>query len=81
MMLQPEIDDILNKTDSKYTLVIEVSKRARQINDFYRTLKAKELIRVRPPQIKSDSEKPITIALEEIAQSKLTYKRTIDGIK
>lgn len=81
MMLKPKIDTLIDKTDSKYTLVIEVSKRARQINDFFRNLKANEIIRVRPPQVKTDSQKPITLALEEIAQDKLAYKRTIDGIK
>jgi DNA-directed RNA polymerase subunit omega len=81
MMLNPELDNLVKKTDSKYTLVIEVAKRARQINDFFRNWKAKEIIRVRPPQIKTNSQKPITIALEEIAQGKLSFRRTVDGIK
>ncbi len=81
MMLRPDIDELIKKTDSKYSLVIEVAKRARQINNFYRNLKAKEIIRVRPPQVKSDSQKSITVAMEEVAQDKLSYKKTTEGIK
>src|SRR5699024_1943842 len=31
----PPIDDLLNKADSKYALVIYAAKRARQINAYY----------------------------------------------
>ena len=32
-MFQPELDKILEKVDCRYTLVVEVAKRARQIID------------------------------------------------
>ena len=32
-IIDPPIDDLLSKVDSKYQLVIFASKRARQIND------------------------------------------------
>ena len=34
----PSIDELLEKTDSKYSLVIYASKRARQINAYYSQL-------------------------------------------
>ena len=34
----PPIDDLLAVTDSKYELVIEASRRARQINAYYAQL-------------------------------------------
>ncbi|MHB1211115.1 MAG: DNA-directed RNA polymerase subunit omega, partial [Candidatus Nanopelagicales bacterium] len=34
----PSIDALLEKTDSKYSLVIYASKRARQINAYYSQL-------------------------------------------
>jgi DNA-directed RNA polymerase subunit omega len=33
-IVSPAIDNLLNKVDSKYELVIFASKRARQINDY-----------------------------------------------
>lgn len=37
-IVSPAIDNLLNKVDSKYELVIFASKRARQINDYYSAL-------------------------------------------
>ena len=34
----PPIDDLLEKVDSKYGLVVEAAKRARQINTYIRQL-------------------------------------------
>ena len=33
-IIDPPIDDLLSRVDSKYQLVIFASKRARQINDY-----------------------------------------------
>ena len=33
MMLRPTMSDLLKKTDSRYSLVIAVAKRARQLTD------------------------------------------------
>lgn len=80
-MARPDIDKLLSKVDSKYTLVIAASKRARQINDYFSAIKRHDLIRVRPPQIEALSSKPLTIALEEISQDKVSYERLAEGIK
>jgi DNA-directed RNA polymerase subunit omega len=69
MMLYPPIGELLSKVDSRYTLVIKVAKRARQLNNG-----AKKLTDV-------DSIKNVSIAIEEVNNEKIGYKRTKDGIK
>jgi len=54
-MLYPSIDELLEKTDSKYTLVVAASKRARELRDGAPS-------RLRQPK----SHKYVGIALEEI---------------
>ena len=54
MMTDPPLDEILEKIDSRFTLVIEVSKRARQLIHGARQTTA------------CDSVKPISIAIHEI---------------
>jgi DNA-directed RNA polymerase subunit omega len=77
----PNIDKLLDKVDSKYTLVIEASKRARQINDYFSAIKRHDLIRVKAPQIDAISSKPLTIALGEIIEGLVTYERVVESIK
>jgi DNA-directed RNA polymerase subunit omega len=80
MLMHPKIDDLLEHTDSRFTLVIAAAKRARQVNNYYRHL-GEGLGQETAPQVQSASNKPLTIALEEIAQDKLEYERIADGIK
>lgn len=68
-MINPSIDTLVTKVDSKYTLVVLAAKRAREIMDGSTAL------------VDSKSNKQVTIALEEIAQEKITYERTKSGIK
>ena len=37
-IIDPPIDNLLDRVDSKYELVIYAAKRARQINDYYSDL-------------------------------------------
>jgi len=69
MMNQPSLDQLLEKTDSRYTLVVQAAKRARQIQEGARQLED------------SGSSKPVTIALQEIAEDKIRHERTRTGIK
>ncbi len=78
--MKPKIDDLLENTDSRFTLAIAAAKRARQINNYYRHL-GEGLGQEVAPQVQSASNKPLTVALEEIAQDKLEYERTAEGIK
>lgn len=71
-MIDPTIEDLLDKVDSKYTLVTLSARRARQINSYYHQL-GEGLGAYVPPQVHSTSRKPLTIALEEVAADKITY--------
>ena len=63
-MIYPPINDIMKakNIDSKYTLVVAVAKRAREIN----------LTKVTFTECKSD--KAVTIALHEIYENKVNLK-------
>ncbi len=67
----PSIDSLLEKTDSKYSLVIYASKRARQINAYYSQLQEGLLDYVGPLVETEVHEKPMSIALREINEGKL----------
>lgn len=69
MMLYPDINELLTKVDTRYTLCIEVAKRARQLNEDYKSL------------VDVESNKNVSIAVEEIYQDKVSFIRTKDGIK
>ena len=77
-LMDPPVEDLLDKVDSKFTLVALSAKRARQINSYYNQL-GEGLGFVVPPQVTSVSGKPLTIAFEEIAASKATYHRLEPG--
>lgn len=67
--MEPDVDRLLPKVDSKYTLVALSAKRARQLMEGY------------PPLVESRSNKPVTIALKELEQGLITFTRTKSGIK
>ncbi len=63
-MLYPSINDLLKKADSRYTLVMMASKRARQLVDG------------ESPNVNTKSSKPVSIAIHEIAENKIGFTRT-----
>jgi DNA-directed RNA polymerase subunit omega len=72
-IINPPIDDLLAKVDSKYALVIFAAKRARQINDYYSDLHDGSLFDNVGPLVDSNiDDKPLTVALREINEGKLT---------
>src|SRR5487761_1355984 len=73
-MIDPPIEDLLDKVNSKFTLVTLSSLRARQINSYFNQL-GEGLGTIVPPQVTSVSRKPLSIALEAIAAGKITYTR------
>jgi DNA-directed RNA polymerase subunit omega len=75
-MIEPKIDDLLSQVDSKYSLVILAAKRAREINSYYSQLGEGRGEYV-PPLIESGGlrSKPLSIALQEISEGKITYER------
>jgi DNA-directed RNA polymerase subunit omega len=73
-MMDPAIEGLLDRVDSKFTLVTLGAKRGRQINSYFSQL-GEGLGAIVPPQVTSLSRKPLSIALEEIAADKITYHR------
>lgn len=68
----PPIDTLLDIVDSKYSLVIMGAKRARQINAYYSQLGEGLLEYVGPLVETHAQEKPLSIALREVAEGLLT---------
>ena len=74
-MIHPKIETLMKKVDSRYTLVILAAKRAREINAYYTQLGEGRGEHV-PPLIEGGlGAKPLAIALEEVAESKVTFER------
>jgi DNA-directed RNA polymerase subunit omega len=68
-MIYPSIDVLLEKVDSKYTLVIAAAKRGRQLRNGSRKT------------IDENYSKEVTTALHEIEVGNIAYERIRDGIK
>ena len=71
-LMQPRMETLLGRVDSKFTLVTLAATRAREINDYYNQL-GEGLGKIVPPQVTSVSRKPLTISLEEIEAGKIEY--------
>ena len=72
-LMDPRIEQLMGKVDSKFTLVTLSSMRAREINDYYNQL-GEGLGRIVPPQVTSVSRKPLSIAMEEIEVGKIEWQ-------
>lgn len=78
-IIDPPIDDLLTKVDSKYALVVFASKRARQINDYYADLHEGSLFDNVGPLVDSTvDDKPLSVALREINEDKLTSRPIVE---
>ena len=60
MMIYPPIADLVKKTGSRYTLVIETARRARQLSQGATPLST------------ADSNKEISVAINEIYEGKVS---------
>ena len=72
-MINPRVDTLLDRVDSRYALVIVVAKRARQINNYHHMLGEGSFDEAPPPMVESRSKNYLTMALEEVAENKLVY--------
>ena len=63
---KPGIEELRKKTDSSYTLVVEASRRARQLMDGTQTL------------LEDDEQKPLSQAISEINRGLITYHRKLE---
>ncbi|NKX93340.1 DNA-directed RNA polymerase subunit omega [Sanguibacter hominis ATCC BAA-789] len=72
----PPIDNLLERANSKYALVVYSAKRARQINAYYSQLSEGLLEFVGPLVETRNQEKPLSIAMREINAGLLTVRDT-----
>lgn len=68
-MIEPPMESLMEKVDSKYSLVVATAKRARQLVNDANKLE------------KSETNNPVVVAINEINDNKITYIRTKSGIK
>ncbi len=83
-----DLDELLKHADSKFSLVNIVTKRARQLNNWIRVQQMPPIDRreyyASEPLVDKEEinpNKPVSIALDEIAEGKIDYRRTREGIK
>jgi DNA-directed RNA polymerase subunit omega len=69
-MIDPPIEELLDRAGSKFSLVTLSAKRARNINSYFGHL-GEGLGATVPPQVTSTARKPLSIAFEEIAADKI----------
>jgi DNA-directed RNA polymerase subunit omega len=69
-MMTPPIEELLDRVDSKFSLVTLAARRARQINSYFNQL-GEGLGHMVPPQVPSAARKPLSIGFEEIAADKI----------
>lgn len=62
-MIYPPLNELMEKVDCRYTLVVETAKRARQ------------LVERMTPLTEYPSNKPVTLAVHEILEDKVYYTR------
>src|SRR6476619_287474 len=77
-MMNPAIEELLGRVDSKFALVTLAARRARQINSYFTHL-GDSLGTMVPPQVTSVARKPLSIGFEEIAADKIAYDRLEGG--
>jgi len=71
-MINPPIESLLDKVDSKFTLVTLAARRARNINSYFNQL-GDGLGGMIPPQVSSTARKPLSISFQEIAEGKIVW--------
>ncbi len=69
MMIYPELNALVEKAGCRYTLIIEAAKRARQIIDGS------------TPLVECENENPVTLAVNEIYEDKVTYISTKETVE
>ena len=69
-MIEPPVEGLLERAESKFRLVTLGATRARQINAYFGQL-GDGLGASVPPQVTSVSRKPLSIAFEEIISDKI----------
>ena len=71
MLNELKIDELLDRVDSRYGLVVASAKRARQINEYTATLGLNDSLGIPGPQVHTRSQHPLSIAIEELRAGRL----------
>jgi DNA-directed RNA polymerase subunit omega len=71
MLNELKIDELLDKVDSRYGLVLVAARRAREINEYAATLGLNESLGIPGPQVHTRSQHPLSISFEELRADKL----------
>jgi DNA-directed RNA polymerase subunit omega len=71
-MMNPSIENLLARVDSKFSLVTLAARRARNINSYFGQL-GDGLGHMIPPQVSTVARKPLSIAFEEIDADKIVW--------
>ena len=77
-MMKPGIEGLLDRADSKFSLVTLAARRARQINSYFSQL-GDGLGHMVPPQVSSVARKPLSIGFEEIAAHKIVRTELVEA--
>jgi DNA-directed RNA polymerase subunit omega len=82
MLNELKIDELLDKVDSRYGLVLVAARRARQINEYTATLGLNESLGIPGPQVHTRSQHPLSIAFEELRSDKLeiTFRKPSEEV-
>lgn len=62
MLIQPNLESLLDKVDSKFSLITMVTKRVRQLNSGWE------------PLVENNDYKPVSLALREIEAGKIKMR-------
>jgi DNA-directed RNA polymerase subunit omega len=78
MLNELKVDELLDKVDSRYGLVLVAARRARQINEYAATLGLNESLGIPGPQVHTRSQHPLSVAFEELRADRLkvSFKRS-----
>jgi DNA-directed RNA polymerase subunit omega len=68
-----KLENVIDQIGNRFATVVVAARRARQINGYFHQLGAGYGEYV-PPQVHSLSRKPLTIAMEEIAEGKVAVE-------
>jgi DNA-directed RNA polymerase subunit omega len=74
------IDDLMDATSTKFHLAMLAAKRAREINNYYQQL-GEGSGRFVAPLVSIEANKPLTIALEEIAEGKIVEAEPVEVVE
>lgn len=76
-MMNPPIEELLGRVDSKFSLVTLASRRARNINSYFGQL-GQGLGHMIPPQVSTVARNPLSIAFEEISADKIVWAPPVE---